>query len=583
LCPIVLRTVQENSIYETKWEYNPGEQSYFSKSLNENGKIIANDEAIFHYKRVLDKKQRTIVYESYDRKKRLMNDNEHIARREWEFNDDNRKTIYKLFDENGKFAFHLTDYHKAFDYDERGNIIRVTSLDENGEKTYDDNGASIYEYAYDLYDRETSFKRFNKNHEPIVANDDYFQNVKEYDAIGRIVFDAYYYPRKVLKYNDVLWGATRYLYGGDSIVREYNIDAYGDVIKNENNVAIIKKRLNRKGNLESETYLDIDGSYAKMDDGIVDYKYEYDGQGRILQTASYDSLGQLKAFEADVAIVRWEYDNNGNKSKTTYFNTNNQLSYAKDSITYNTYKYNKDGKLMERAYYDINMKPALLKGVHKIRFLLNHSGLDSVKYEYDTIGKLKTGVAITRYYYNKYNNVKRIEYFDSSNRRTRDLEGVSATNSIYNKRQFKIGNLHFDENNRRTNNNSGVSFESWILNELGHTLSFRYLDKNSKPVIGPPGYHKIEYEWAAVGETIKTKTYGTDLSLIEDKYGTAIYEYDLRPSGLYTKIKRFNKDGKLADNSRGVSVSQYTAYLDGLYYLEKESDANGNEIENKQE
>ncbi|MDT0620873.1 hypothetical protein [Croceitalea vernalis] len=567
--------IEKNSIYETIWRYDSNTESYYSTYLDKKGRITLNKEGVYHQKRVLDEKERTILIENYDKRRRLKNDKEYIARRELVYNEENRKIYYRLYDEKENFAFHLGDYHLAYDYDERGNVIKVTSLNKDGKPTYDDNGASIYEYTYDLFDREILIKRFNKTHQPIIANDDYFKQVKEYDSLGRIQLLAYYYPDYVLKYSDDLWGATKYIYEGDSIIKEQNLDAYGDIVQNENNVAITKKRFNRRNKMISEIYLDVDGSFAKMDDGIVEYRYQYDEHGNTIETSTYDSIGSLKEFESDVAIIKWEYDENGNKSSTTYFNANNELAIATDRITYNIYEYRKDGKLLERRNYDINKKSTSLNGVFKTKFVLNNAGLDSIQFQYESNGKLKKGVAITRFYYNKYNNLTRTEYYDSSNRRIRNLEGVSAVNYIYNKRQYKVGNVYFNEYNRRTNNNDGVSFEFWALNELGHTVYLKYLDKKSKPAIGPNGYHKIEYEWASLGETTRTSYFGTDLKPIEDEYGTAIYEYELEPSGMYTQIKRYNKKGELSENTLGTAISKYTPYLDGLYYLDEELNALG--------
>ena len=550
------KRVEKNSIYETRWKFNSDNQYYYSTYLNKAGRAIADDNGIYHEKRVLDSNERTILIENFDSRNRLKNNSKFIARRQFEFSKDNRKVKYQLYDENGSFAYHLSDYNLSYNHDERGNIIRVTSLDENDKNTYDDNGASIYEFTYDLFDRETQIKRFNSDHLPIVANDDFFKQVKEYDSLGRIQFEAYYYPDHVLKYSDTFWGATKYGYENGSIVKEYNTDGHGDLIQNDNKVAIIKKRLNKEKEIISETYFGIDENFAKMEDGVVEYRYKHNDKGKTIETAVYDSIGKLKDFEADVAIVRWDYDDYGNKSKTSYFNTENQLAHTADGVTYNIYKYSKDGKLLERSNYDVNMKPTLFDGAFKTQFTLNKVGLDSIQYEYDANGKLKRGVAITKFYYNKYNNRIRTEYFNSANRRGENSEGVSATNVIYNKRQYRIGYEYFDERNQYTNNHSGVSFEKWELDELGHTKAFRYFDKNSKPVVGPTGYHKIEHEWAAVGETSRTAIYDADLSLIEDEYGTAIYEYILEPSGMYSKIKRYNKQGELSENTLGVAITE---------------------------
>ncbi len=571
--------ISQNSIYETKWKYNAKENSYYSTYFNIKGKTIPNKSGMYHEKRALDKKERTILFAGFNKRHQPKNDKEHIARWELEFNEQNKKTYYKLYDEDGEPAYHLSDYHLAYAYDERGNIIKVSSLDKNGNATYDDNGASIYEYTYDLYNRDIGIKRFNTYGDPIVANDDYFQHIKRYDSLGRIAFEALYYPLKVLKYNNTKWGATRYSYKGDSIIKKYNIDAYGDIVLNDNNVAIVKSKCDKKGQVVSETYLDVDGSFAKMEDGVVSYAYKYDDNGNRIESRAYDSIGNLKEFEADVALVRWAYDKNGHKSKTTYFNSEEQLAKATENVTYNFYEHNRAGQLLERANYDIDMNPASFDGAYKQKFLLNRAGLDSIKYEYGTNGKLKPGVAITKFYYNKYNNKVKTEYYDASFERTKNEEGISATKIIYNPRQSVTAYHYLDENDRPTNNTQGVSIKEWELNELGHTVSLRYLDNGLGAVIGPDGYHKIVYTWAPVGESTKTEIFGPDLSPIADDKGVAVYEYTLRPSGLYSEVKRYNSQGKLANNTHGVAITTYTPYLDGLYYLEEERRANGEVVQ----
>ncbi|PCJ98057.1 MAG: hypothetical protein COA50_03790 [Flavobacteriaceae bacterium] len=570
--------VKRNSIYETKWKYNTKENSYYATFTNKAGKVVSNNEGIYHKKRVLDTLERTILFENLDKYFRLKNNADFIAKWELTFNEKHKKTKYRLYDENGDFAFHLEDYCLTYDYDERGNTSRVTSIDENEKITYDNNGAAIYEYTYDLFDRNTIVKRFNKDHLPIIGNDDYSQHVKEYDSLGRIQFEAFYYPGYVLKYNDDLWGASKYMYEADSVIIEQNIDAYGDLKLNENKIASIKKRLNKKKEIISEIYFDSNGNFSKNEDGVVEYRYKYNDKGRKKESTSHDSLGKLKAFDADVAIIRWEYDTYGYKSKTTYFNTENQLAITADSVTYNKYKYNSKGQLLERTNYDVNMKPALIDGVFKTKFAINQAGLDSIQFEYNIYGKLKKDVAIIKFFYNKYDNKIKTEYYNAAHKRIKNTDGISAVKIIYNERQIRIRHEFLAENNQFTNNHQGVSIKKWNLNELGHTITFSNFEKNSKPVVGANGYHMVAYEWESMGETSRISKYNTDLSLMEDEYGTAIYEYDLRPSGLYSEIKRFNQNEKLAENTLGVAITQYTPYLDGLYYLDKELNAAGEAV-----
>lgn len=567
--------VTKNSIYETQWKYNSKKESYYISYYNQAKRKIANENGIFHQKRKLDKKGRTVLIENFDALHRLSNDNDHIARYEKVFNENHRKLYYRLYDESGNYAFHLNDYHLAYEYDERGNSSRITSLNEIGEKAYDKNGASIYEYTYDLYDRETSVKRFIKNHMPVIADDDYFQKVFEYDSLGRVKFEAHYYPGYVLRFTDDKDGAIKYNRENDSIILEYNVDAYNEVFENKNKIAIVKYTLNAKKEVIKETYMDSNNNFAKTEDGVVTYKYKYDTKGNKIETVVYDSLGNQKEFEADVARIQWQYDNRGNKLKTTYFTKNNELAYATDSVTYNVYEYNKKNQLVERRNYDIEMKPSEIDGTYKTRFLISSNGLDSLMLQYNAKNQLRDGVAITKYFYNKYGNETRVEYYDSKNRRVRNADGISAMVYKYNKRQQLVGYAYFDEQNKPTNNQNGVALERWTLDELGHILTYAYFNKYKRPVLGDHGYHKIAYEWSEIGQATKTTAYDTDLKLIEDEYGTAIYKYTLGSSGLAQIIERYNKEGLLAENSNNVAVSHYENRLNGLYFLEKELNTQG--------
>lgn len=562
--------VYGRSVFETRWKFDSISESFYSTYYNNKRQIIQNEDGIFHEKKVLDKKERTVLFSGFDRRHKPKNDKEYIAKYELEFNENNRKVFYSMYDENGDFAFHLYDYHLAYEYDERGNANRITSLDERGEKTYDQNGASIYEYTHDLYDREISVKRYNKDHRPIIANDDYFYKVKDYDSLGNVSFEAYYYPEYVLKFTDEKLGATRSSYEGDSIVKEYNVDVYNNIFKSNNKVAQTVKRLDSKMRVIKETYFDEIGNYSKTDDGVVEYVYEYNQRGNKIETRVYDSLGVLREFEADVSTIRWEYDTNGNKLKTTYFNKKNSLAYATDSVTYNVYKYTTGNLLFERFYYDIDESPTEINGAFRTRFYKNGAGLDSLVLEFDSNNELKKGVAITKHFYNKYDNEKRVEYFDSSWRRTLNENGVSAINYLYDKRQLLSGYEYFDQRNWRTEDQYGVSVEKWVMDDMVHTITYEYFDKNLNPVLGEYGYHKVHYEWDDMGQKTNTVIYGSDGNLIEDEYGTAIYKYTLSDSGMIQVIERFNDKGLLARNSNDVAITHYKQELNGLYYLEKE-------------
>ena len=547
---------------------------YFNKDKHQ----ITNDEGAFYVKRILDKSNRTIEYWNLDRNKKPKNEDDFGAKYVYTMDDNHKiKTVF-IFDESGTPALHLSDYHLAYEYDEQGNVRKISSLDSESNPIYDDNGVSIYEFTYDSYDRKTSEKRFGSNYEPIVANDDYFLEVTEYDLKGKITFEAKYYPGYVLQFSDKMWGATKYEYEGDTIIYEVNLDAFNDFIENDDNVTKIKKIIDGEGRVKSEIYLDSINNFAKTSNNIVQFKYRYDANGYQSHHATYDSIGNPIAFEEDVALVKWKYDNRGNKLETSYYNTSGNLAYANDGVTYNIYEYNNKDLLIESRNLSIERKPAEFKKTYKKKIVYNRFRKDSIVWEFNAKEQLKAGIAITKYYYNRFGNKVLTEYYDSNNNRTKNKNLISAQRILYSERQQIIGYEFLDEKNRLTNNNNGIAKEVRSLNERGHLMSLSFLNKSKKPVLGTEGYHMIKYEWGPMAETSKVATYNTNLSLIEDELGTAIYEYKLEPSGIYSEVKRLNDKGILSDNANGVAITRYTPYLNGLYYFENDFNAQGDTV-----
>jgi len=574
--------IANDGVYELHWNYMPKDSSYISTSYDKMGNQVPLEDNIYHQRRTLDKKSRTVLIENLDKTKRPINNSDFIARYEMSFNDNHQEISRRMYDESGTPAYHLYDYHLKYEYDEMGRTSQVTSHNENGDLIYDKNAASIYKYTYDLFGRLTSEKRFNKAGQPIIANDDYFMEVKEYDSIGRISLLSYYYPEYVLKFGDTKWGTTKYVYNENNTTYEINLDAYGVVSENNSQVATLKKVMDDNGKVIREVYLGSNKMYSKSEDNIVIYNYVHDKSGNLIESRALDSLGRLTPFEGNVAMVRWDYDERGNKIKTSYFNSTEELAIPEDGITYNTYEYDENNQLIERAYYDINMQPAELDGVFRKRFIKDDMGKDAIVYEYDRSGKLKNGVCETRFFYNKYGKEDRKEFYDKRGKRTSNESGISATVILYNERQYVIGYKHYDVNDVLANTTDGYAFEEYLLNDLGHVLTHSYFDKNKKPVIGTAGYHKIEYEWADIGEIQRIERYDEYSNLMEDENGTAIYEISLAPSGMRSEVKRYNKHGVLAENHEGKAITKYTSYLNGLYFLDEELNANGEVIEDSE-
>ncbi len=541
--------ILSGSIFEIKWKYFSDGSIYLSY-FNKDKQSIRNDDGVYHEKRSFDKEGRTIRVESFDINSKLMNDKYYSSIYEIVYDNEHKIIQYKIFDKNENYATYLNKYFIEYSYDERGNEDKNFNLNEDGDKIEDKEGVCIYEYTYDLFDNRTSIKRYNKDKVPVLGTENYFQYVIEYDSLERKKFEAYYHPEYILKFSDIKWGATKFTYPNDSLIVEVNVDVYNDTLLNNNGISTIKKHVNKKKEVVKEIYLKTDQHYAIVENQVVRNDNKYDTNGNLIEQRMLDSLGNYKFFEADVAIIRWQYDDSNNKIKTTYFNEHNKLANANQKVTYNVYSYNKQKLMIERKNYDKNMKPALFNGAYKTKFYYNSIGKEYLIKEYNVNNKLKKGVSITRYRYNKYGNMIIEELYDSKNQR------------IKNKNEVSIMKYHFDKKQRY--------------------IGYSYYDEYDSPVESLEGYHKFLNELNDVGEIVKVSTYRKDGLLIEDSAGIAEYEYKVEKSGLTSRIRYYNKNHQLVEDSDGVAEYYYEPNLNGLYYLDKQLNAKGEKVEGQE-
>ena len=560
---------------ERRWDEK--EKTLYDSYFNLEDKPIKKLRA-YHELRKLDSKNRTETLSYYDAKDRPILDEDFVFKYDYKYNENNLVTALKQYNTDEELAFHKELYHRTYEYDARGQIKRVTALDKKGSKTSGPFGVCSHEYIYDRYGNNTDYKKYNYRNIAVLGNEDFHQSVNIFDSLGRMTFNAKYMPGYVLQFGSAREGATIYEHLNDSIVRSYNIDAYGQEYNDDNGIHIVESTYNDKQLIVKENYYDMEGCWAKTPDGITIYEYEYDDRKNMLTSSAFDSLNNPRAWEEDVAITRWEYDDQNNKTKTTYFNMEGQLANAVQEVTYNVYKYNKDGALTERTNFNKAMQPSAFNGVFLSKMLVNRFGKDSIMELYDTDKRLLKGVCITKYRYNEYGNLLSESYWDRNNRPIMDSLGFHKVEYQMDAYQRSTGEIYYGVHGEKINNADGYAINHRRLTKSGFMQTELYYDRYENPVLGPEGYHKLEYFWNDADEVVRVSTYGTDLELINNEEGIADYVYKKNEAGMTERLTMYDREGALTEDSEGVAEYFYTPSLNGLYYLEKKLNAAGEEI-----
>lgn len=561
-----LKKLPDNKIVTTFYDRN-------------NNDIIQSD-GVYSVRRTLDSVGRVILIETLGRDSLYCVDKSDLSsaiRYTYNHNHKIKQTTY--FNLYGKHAKNIDQYNTLYQYDDLGNVKELVVLNDENEKTEDQEGVSIYKYCYDLFDNVIQTKRYNHKTYPILGQEDFFKTVTDYDDQNRIYFTGNYYFLNRLKFSsDDKWGASKYEYLGDSIRLRHNLDVYNDHYNDDTGVATVKDFINKRGLVERTQYLDYKGNFAKVKDKVVQYKYVFDANGNTIEETTLDSLGVRVPFSEDVATIKWTFNSENAKIKTTYFTEQGKLADAKQGATYNLYVLNDKNEIIAVKNYDKLMKPIEIDGVYKTTFSLNRFGKDSIVSYYNKNNQLIKGVAIIKYKYNFYSSLIEESYFNAKGNRINDSNGISYLRYLIDGKQQNIGYKYYDTNFHRTNNNIGYHHEKITLDNNGYIVEDQYFDKRKKPALNSEKYHKAIYQRDSLGEIVNYKQYNIYNKLTEDTYGIAEVKYERAKIGLIKSIKNYNSKGVLKNDENGVAETYYSQYLNGLYFIDKELDENGNEV-----
>lgn len=564
--------------------YKPiSENVYFTSYYNTEGELIENSRRCFHEKRTLDTLGRLIKIESFDRNLEPILNNKFVSVYESTYDENNNIIRQKKLDTDGSLAYGTDAFNEAFVFDERGNLKIIENRDEKGNLRNDNTGISYIKYDYDIRDNIISIKRYNQDEIPTWGKDEYFQMVSDFDSIGREIFSATYYPDYVLKFDEEMWGASRYVYSNDTTRTIINVDAYNETIADKDSVSYILEIMNSKKQTIEKRYYNNKKQFSIKEKIPVVSKYKFDERDNLIENVTFDSLLNYTPFEEDVVRVRWAYDKNNNKIKTSYFNEKGELADANQNASFNFYAYDENNYLIKRENYDKNMQPVEVDGIYKFEILVNNKGSDSIVKHYGADNKLKTGASIEKYFYDKYQNLIAITYFDENNRPILNDFGVHKIQIMYDKYSKYIGENYFDVKLQPIEDAGGYHSYRLVFDNRNYIVSESYYDAQNNKVNSIYGYHKMSFVVNEQGLNTRVTYLGSNNNKVALDDGIADYLYQRFSSGMISRHSFYNEEGYLVNDSEGVAEYYYKPNLNGLYYLSKNVDSEGTIIDNMEE
>jgi len=357
-------------------------------------------------------------------------------------------------------------YGKLYEYNELGQMIRISNLDYNGavynckygwatiELEYDERGNIIAEQTYDAQGNLT-------RNETAVVRVEY-----EYDEIGNLQFNSAYDESGVLTEDKNGIAQRGFLYDENGFLNVIYYGGADDIMTaNENGVCAEQYIYDDLGRLTGRICLD--ETLQPTDSDVLGYSANYfhlDEKGRVLQGDYYDK---------DFAPV---------------------LDPSLGSFSY-IYEINEEDLIIGCTYYDTDMNPAInAQGYAAWRKEVDDRGYDTRVEFLDEAGSLiycdDLGCAACEYDYDPFGNPLVQRFYDENN----ELIAIWEM-------QYENGNL------------------IWL----------KYFDAAHHPCLGDEGYCEGRMEYDAKGNMIRISFYDVDGSLVNTDSGFAVgeSEYDV--------------------------------------------------------
>lgn len=406
-------------------------------------------------------------------------------------------------------------YGHRIDYDDKGRMTRVTSLNELGKRMNDNLGNAAFEFKYDQDGNQIEAIAFDAGGEPTLLNSGWHSVKLVNDKWGREVERRYY------------------AFSGEAAVETMQYVAHK-----------ITSDYDERGNLKS---LKLFNAFNQA----------------VVNKASY--------FHFPAHEMRATYDSQNRLATLSYFDAGKEPITGPEAWHGLKYEYDKNGFQSAEITLDRSGAPAWSTGGFSRKERLNDAFGRPIKERF--FNPAHRAVANVEGYHLKENsydsagNLVEEAYFDAGNRPVTDrTNGVHSIESTFDLFRHLKSRRFYDVAGKAVNSRQRFHRVDYEYDRYGSLTASRWFDKDEKPCNGPEGAHCVKNSYDSVGLITKIALYGADNNPVVGNLGiheTVIAHNDKRQE---TKRQHFGLNRKPVES------------IDGDYLVETQFDDRGREI-----
>jgi len=448
-------------------------------------------------------------------------------------------------------------------YDERGSIVRVECLDQDGRPDFAyGQHFTAWQVEYDDKGRAVQFMYYDKNREPAKGPLGAFRVSLGYDTDDNITSIAYFsagglptvgdsgFHKQISTFEAGREVRTDYVgvdgnpapRPGGYVAIERRYDSHGNeerlmyigagrrpVLNQSEGFAIKRATFDTCGRETESRYFDENEKPTRSSDGYAGIKKSYDDSGNIVEEVHLDERGQYVRSGDDYAHVMRKFNRHRNIVEETYLDQNNNPLLMKGKYVKLTRSYDDHNALVEEAYFGVGGEPVLNeKGWARITYVKNSDGRNIETTYFGTNGsplKLeKHYVKMTSrtndrnalieeaYFGTNGEPVPKDEtvYFGPDGKPVKSEKSYAKLMRRYDDHNAMTEEAYFGANAQPMLNDGGWARITYVNDELGRAIEKAYFGLRGEPVIANEGFHRGKRVLDERGNMLELASFGTD-------------------------------------------------------------------------
>lgn len=400
------------------------------------------------------------------------------------------------------------EYHYSsttFEYDERGNITKVSYLDNKNKPVITHKGIAYVTYEYDENGNETARQYLGTKGNPCVLNKYCSRVERSFDEQGNCVTERYKNTEGQYMTVNGAAGYNRKFDRRGNIIVERPINPNGGLAD-----GMLEKRLqyDERDNVVGCAYFGPDGARAVCPDGYHKSLQKYNSNNICVQTEYYDTNNMLCNVGGHYyAVVKREYDDRGNLTSESFFTQTGARGYDLNQVHKYYNQYDKvANKIKHQISFGCDGKPIAVNGT-----------APEGRVEYDKRG-----------------NMTKIICYNGYGKKANGQRGWCETHFTY--------------------------------DESGMQTSMAYYTIDGKPALDSrEHFHKLAMDYNGMRLLSRKAYYGPNGGPIAIADGTSIVKIKYNNQNQRTEVAYFGTDGRPV-NRNGFYHREVYMFRDGTEY-----------------